>query len=351
MDIHEATRRYETWMRRHLDVVSSDLRLKHERMAESAFVFLRATFYRWLQNWPEVCPDLLAAPTVLAVGDLHVENFGTWRDVEGRLIWGVNDVDEANRLPYTQDLVRLAASALLAIRAGRFTISSADACEAIESGYAASLDTGGRAFVVAERHRWLRDIAVSVLRDPAAFWAKLDALPVARGRAPHAALRSFMPARSLPYRVVRRVAGVGSLGRPRWVALADWGGGLIAREAKAVLPSAAEWLRPHATSAIYCNALIKRAVRMPDPFFTVTRSWIVRRLAPDCTRIELDALPRERDELRLLRAMGWETANLHLGTPGTHVARDLARRPRSWLARGASDMVAALTRDWRDWRR
>jgi len=32
---------------------------------------------------------------VLAVGDLHVENFGTWRDAEGRLIWGVNDFDES----------------------------------------------------------------------------------------------------------------------------------------------------------------------------------------------------------------------------------------------------------------
>jgi uncharacterized protein (DUF2252 family) len=24
-----------------------------------------------------------------------VENFGAWRDVEGRLIWGINDFDEA----------------------------------------------------------------------------------------------------------------------------------------------------------------------------------------------------------------------------------------------------------------
>ena len=57
---------------------------------------------------------LARAPRALAVGDLHVENFGTWRDVEGRLIWGINDFDEAWRLPYTNDLVRLATSALLA---------------------------------------------------------------------------------------------------------------------------------------------------------------------------------------------------------------------------------------------
>src|SRR5260370_32652719 len=47
---------------------------------------------------------------VLAVGDLHVENFGTWRDAEGRLTWGVNDFDEAYPLPYTIDLARLATS-------------------------------------------------------------------------------------------------------------------------------------------------------------------------------------------------------------------------------------------------
>jgi uncharacterized protein (DUF2252 family) len=58
-------------------------------MAEAAFPFLRATFYRWMQIWPEVCPDLAKAPHVLGIGDLHVENFGTRRDAEGRLVWGV----------------------------------------------------------------------------------------------------------------------------------------------------------------------------------------------------------------------------------------------------------------------
>ena len=59
-----------------------------------------------------VCPDLANAPSVLAVGDIHLENFGTWRDAEGRLVWGVNDYDEAAEMPYILDLVRLAVSAL-----------------------------------------------------------------------------------------------------------------------------------------------------------------------------------------------------------------------------------------------
>ena len=54
-----------------------------------------------------------------------------------------------------------------------------------------------------------------------------------------------------------------------------------------------------------------------------------------------------RDELKLLRTMGWETANLHLGTPDARIAQDLKRQRPRWLARGAADMVAALTRDWR----
>src|ERR1700719_2366020 len=122
MNIVKATQRYEEWLGRHTKLVKPDLRLKHQRMAEAVFPFLRATFYRWVQIWAEGCPDLAKAPHGLAVGDLHVENFGTWRDVEGRLVWGVNDFDEAAVLPYTIDLVRLAASAHLAIDTEQLTI-------------------------------------------------------------------------------------------------------------------------------------------------------------------------------------------------------------------------------------
>ncbi len=73
-------------------------------MTKDVFSFLRATFYRWVVLFPQTCPELAAAPALLGVGDLHVENFGTWRDGEGRLIWGINDFDEACTLAYTSDL-------------------------------------------------------------------------------------------------------------------------------------------------------------------------------------------------------------------------------------------------------
>jgi uncharacterized protein (DUF2252 family) len=71
-DIRQATVSYDNWMRSRTTVILSDLRLKHERMKESTFLFLRGTFYRWTQLWPALCAYLCSAPKVLSVGDLHV---------------------------------------------------------------------------------------------------------------------------------------------------------------------------------------------------------------------------------------------------------------------------------------
>jgi uncharacterized protein (DUF2252 family) len=87
MNVVKATRHFEDWLGQRTELVKKDLRVKHENMKAAVFPFLRATFYRWAQVWPEVCPDLSKAPHVLAVGDLHVENFGTSSEVDGRLIW------------------------------------------------------------------------------------------------------------------------------------------------------------------------------------------------------------------------------------------------------------------------
>jgi len=135
MSIAEATRSYEDWIRRAGSLVEAELREKHAQMRDDLFMFFRGSFYRWTQLWQSQADELSRAPRVLAVGDLHIENFGTWRDVEGRLVWGVNDFDEAAMLPYTNDLVRLAASALLAIGEGHLSLRAKDACTAILDAY------------------------------------------------------------------------------------------------------------------------------------------------------------------------------------------------------------------------
>ena len=157
---------YERWLKKRIDVVEPDLQLKHKEMADSLFAFLRATFYRWVSLWQEVCPDLTEAPRVLAVGDLHVENFATWRDTEGRLVWGVDDFDEVARMPYAVDLIRLVTSAILAKRENALTLDASDAATAVLEGYSESLEAGGNPFILEESHPGLREMALDAEREP-----------------------------------------------------------------------------------------------------------------------------------------------------------------------------------------
>jgi uncharacterized protein (DUF2252 family) len=124
------------------------LSFKHTQMTLGLFPFLRATFYRWVQIWREVAGDASVAPSLLAVGDLHLENFGTWRDSEGRLIWGINDFDEVYTMPYTMDLVRLATSAHAATVEEHLTIRPRDASDAVLEGYRDALKEGGHSYLL-----------------------------------------------------------------------------------------------------------------------------------------------------------------------------------------------------------
>jgi uncharacterized protein (DUF2252 family) len=356
MGVRQSTREYETWLARRVPTVRADLRLKHRLMAADTFSFLRATFYRWAQLWPETCRELCDAPRVLAVGDLHVENFGTWRDAEGRLIWGVNDFDETVTLPYTQDLVRLGTSALLAIEHSQLTLSARRACSAILEGYSEALRSGGGPVVLAERYRWLRDLAIVRLKDQRPFWQHLRSLRAAPGHARTRAqrlLHAALPEEVSEVRTVHRQAGLGSLGRLRLVALARWHEAMVAREVKPLAPSAWLWARGLRLQLPRYGEIVRSALRVPDPFLSVRGRWLIRRLAPDCSRIELASLPRGRDEDRLLWMMGWETANMHLGSPAQRraILADLQRRGRRWLSPAAHCMAEVVERDWRKWRK
>src|SRR5690349_13403775 len=355
-EIAQATRNFERWLGQRLHLRRDDLDYKHQQMAADAFSFLRATFYRWAELWPEEVPEVADAPRVLAVGDLHVENYGTWRDAEGRLVWGVNDFDEASSLPYTVDLVRLATSAGLAAAEGHLTINLKEACAAILNGYSSSMKAGGRPMVLAENDRWLRKMAGGRLRDPVNFWSRMAELPTARGPMPSKTqelLLERLPDGANSVRFARRRGGLGSLGLERLVAFAAWNGGMIAHEAKALVPSAWEWAHPgHGSERIHYVEAVGQAVRCADPMLEVTDGWLVRRLSPGCSRILLDELPKRRDEARLLKAMGWEAANIHLGTRGAAraIPIDLARRKQGWLRDAATRMARRLRADWKDWR-
>jgi len=354
LKISKATRKFENWLGKRTTLVKSDLDLKHKLMAEDSFSFLRGTFYRWAQVWEEICPEAARAPEVLGVGDLHVENFGTWRDDEGRLVWGVNDFDESYPMPYTNDLIRLAVSANLAAVSGHLRIHSAAISKTILDGYVACLRSGGRPFVLEEHHPWLRAVANAELRNPERFWNKMDESPSVQDvpKSARRAIQSLLPEREMEFRVAHRVAGVGSLGHERFVAIGEWQGDRIAREAKALTASACVWANAKKGSgSILYEEIIQNACRDPDPYVCMRGRWLVRRLAPDCSRVELTTLPAKVDEKRLLESMGFETGNIHLGSGKVMkaVSKDLAKREKSWLHNAAKQMTDNVVEDYEDW--
>ena len=357
MDIHEATQKYEGWMRGCTTIVESHLRSKHQRMREDPFLFFRGTFYRWAQLWPEICADLADAPEVMCVGDLHVGSFGTWRDMEGRLCWGVDDFDESHPFAYTNDLVRLAASVKMQIEVEGLSIKMRHACDAILEGYRESIKDTGCPFVLAEQQSNLEKLGVAELKTPVDFWEKLNQHRTIQNGIPQEArhaVEEMLPERDLQYRIVQREAGLGSLGQQRFVAIANWRGAFIAREAKAMVPSAFVWLNGRTSNRqSYYQKAIELAVRCHDPYQKIVGKWLIRRLSPDSNPIHISNLPAKRDEETLLHAMGSEAANVHLGSKPSvkSLLKDLKDRKANWLRSGAKQMAKLMEREWKDYRK
>jgi hypothetical protein len=332
------------------------LLLKHKAMRDACFPFFRATFYRWAQVFPEICKDQMDAPQVLAVGDLHVENFGTWRDIEGRLVWGINDFDEVAYLPYLIDVTRLLASVALAEAENHMKLPVAQALESFLAGYREQLEAGGTPLVLAEQHPALRTMARARLKEPEKFWNGLTHLTSIAEPVPadvRRSVKTMLPDSTVEsLRYIHRVAGLGSLGRRRYVAIGLWHGGLIAREAKELAASACVWAGWSGDTRIYYQDIIDKSVRCSDPFVRLRKKWLIRRLAPDCSRIELASLGEERDELKLVRNMGRETANVHLATgKRKRLLKDLDARKPSALLDAIDRMVRQTREDWKDWKK
>jgi uncharacterized protein (DUF2252 family) len=356
MKIFKATRKYESWLHGELNLFEEDLAQKHQLLAQDPFTFLRGTFYRWMQLFPEVCGKATDAPVVLSVGDLHASNFGTWRDAGGQLIWGINDFDEAAPLPYTQDLVRLAASVELASATQRLQINLDEACEAILDGYRQNLEKGGNPFVVDQEGDWLRKAYGKSELLAEKYWEKFNQYASLEGNIPagvRSMLEAALPSQGMTYRLLHRQAGVGSLGRPRFTLLAEWQDTYIAVEAKALVQSAALWAQKKRNKTdVQYEEVLARAVRRPDPMMKVYEGWVVRGLAPDRCRIDLSELGPERDERRMMHAMGAETANIHLGTRPMlrQILEDLKQRKADWLGKSAQKLAEVTLRDWEMWR-
>jgi hypothetical protein len=349
-------RAFEKWLGRQCAVVKKDLKKKHEKMRKDPFTFLRATYFRWARRIEAICPRLAKAPAVLSVGDVHLENFGTWRDAEGRLVWGINDFDEAAIMPYPFDLVRLAASAHLA---PGLAMGVDEIAAAVLKGYRRGLEKP-RPTLLDEHETWMRPYAACSDADRLEFWREIDALPTADP--PRIVTRGLQ--RSLPTgaRIVRfatRVRGNGGLGRPRFIADAVWCGGRVVREAKALVPSAWSWAHSASKSGgtrakLQFAELAGGTHRAPDPWLALRRGFIFRRIAADSRKVELDREDQSKLTRSLLEAMGFDLGAIHAAAKRSRlnaIAAHLAAQPQGWLSAAALDAAADVARDYEEWTR
>src|SRR5215213_11117502 len=140
---------------------------KFRKMAADPFAFYRGSaplFYADVDRLEDPWADDETS-RVWIQGDLHAENYGTYMDSAGVLVFDVNDFDEAYLGHYTWDLQRMAAS--LALLGFRKALSDASIARLIETYAGAYLETV-RLFSSSEVDRDFRltlDNASGILRD------------------------------------------------------------------------------------------------------------------------------------------------------------------------------------------
>ena len=107
-----------------------------------------------------------------------------------------------------------------------------------------------------------------------------------------------------------------------------------------------------AASKIYYAAILKAAIRAADPFVAIKQGWLIRRLGPYCSRIDLDDLPKRKDERVLLRRWAPRPRISISARPSALSAlrRDLKARGNDWLRDAARRMAKATLKDWKAWR-
>lgn len=372
--IEQASIQYKEWLGKHTFVVEGDLEHKYRKMRSdpAGFIFFRGTFYRWAKLWEKKRKELRdkglligGAPEIFSIGDLHIENFGTWRDGEGRLIWGVNDVDEAYWMRYQNDLVRLATSVLFAIdphhAPANWKLSPEEFCRLILEGYQEGLQKGGKPFILERHHPWLWKIATHPSRTPEQFASALEQkIKLVKHSMPEdildratRALDELAPKKTKGSELYRRRAGVGSLGRPRLLRFFSGTCGIVLRETKAVIPSACVFLGQGKAIRNAYGKILDSAVRVQDPIFGVFGRWVVRRLAFDSSRVEVESLKTLQEASGFFHAMGFEIANLHLSDPEAsailpHLRKQNRKNPH-WLLKAAGEMYKLTKSDFADY--
>lgn len=102
------------------------LELKYKLMADNAFTFFRATCHLFYEDL-STNPVLNYGPLVWGCGDLHLENFGSYRAANGLVYFDVNDFEEGMLMPATWELARFLCSIGMAAEFWKYSAKEAEA--------------------------------------------------------------------------------------------------------------------------------------------------------------------------------------------------------------------------------
>ncbi len=363
------------------------LALKFRNMRSDPFVFLRATAHLFYRRLPEL-PD---SPPVWCCGDLHLQNFGSYKGDNRQVYFDLNDFDEGVLAPAHWELVRF----LTSVRAGAASLGVKRKEAAALNGvfldaYRERLVSGKALWVERETATGLVHQLLDGLRrrERAAFLdgrtrrkgkqrvLRLDngkALPVSDKQRER--VEQFMagvartrenPAFYEVLDVARRIAGNGSLGVDRFVILVRGKGGPDGHyllDLKEALPSALlpvlKTPQPTWKNEAARVVAVQRRMQAVSMAFLLPerlgkRAYLLRELQPTEDRVTLDAARSGVPALReVLATMGHIVDSAQLrssGRDGSAITDALidfgAARWRKALLAAAEACAGQLRADW-----
>jgi hypothetical protein len=237
-------------------------------------------------------------------------------------------------------------------------------CAFIHEGYRIGLQKAEPILVPADANTPLSKLLRNTQEGREQFWRKklnpeqspeVDGADLPKGL--EDMFRASFRTRARPsFRKQKSPGGLGSLGRRRFTAVEATRKGVYdGREAKALVPSALYWLRGQDRMASQTATLLQHAIRIPDPYYQVHDRWLIRQFAPDIAKIEMPARPDDKRIAlapALLRLMGRETANIHLGSFSQKYLEQRLNeldRDERWLVTATSRMTASTRADHAAW--
>ena len=366
------------------------LLLKYQKMRASPFGFLRATCHLFYDRLP-TGGVFRSAPAVWICGDLHLENFGSYKGSNRLAYFDLNDFDESALAPASWDLVRMLAS--LQVGAASLGFKKAQArslCGIFLQAYVAALAGGKAYWIESETSRGIiRHLLLSLRERQRAHFLDTRTTLKRRRRvinvdgekalaatdAQRTAVQIFMaqfaaeqaePGFFEVLDVARRIAGTGSLGLDRYAVLVQGKGspgGNYLLDLKACLPSSVALHvatpQPKWKSEAHRVVEVQRRMQavppaMLQPVRFNNAAYVLRELQPQEDRVTLDRSGSTMQEVgQAVGTMGQLVAWAQLRSAGRNGSAtadaliDFALRTK-WQGRlldAASDCAARVTRD------